>query len=249
MFVPNFSSVALPLTDLTKKGCPNELLWTDAQEIAFTNLKQSLVKFPILKLPNLSEPFILKTVASNRGIGAVLLQYEQDKKLPVAYASRKLKDSEASYATIEKECLAIVWSIQKFQKYLYGREFMLETDHKPLIYLNNAKIANSRLMQWALALQPYRFRIVAIKGTENVGGDYLKLYCRYEYRKPCMINFIWGLKTTMTSGEWTCLISFATAPLTCSERGRSEKFKMKMYVSSGIRTYTPLVHDRKVTAP
>ena len=56
-------------------------------------------------------------------------------------------------------------------------------------------------------------------------------------------------KTTMTSGEWTCLISFATAPLTCSERGGSEKFKMKIYVSSGIRTHTLPVHDRKVAAP
>ena len=58
-----------------------------------------------------------------------------------------------------------------------------------------------------------------------------------------------GSKTTMTSGEWTCLISFATAPLTCSERGGSEKFKMKIYVSSGIRTHTPPVYDRKVAAP
>ena len=58
-----------------------------------------------------------------------------------------------------------------------------------------------------------------------------------------------GSKTTMTSGEWTCLISFATAPLTCSERGGSEKFKMKIYVSSVIRTHTPPVHDRKVAAP
>ena len=58
-----------------------------------------------------------------------------------------------------------------------------------------------------------------------------------------------GSKTTMTSGEWSCLISFATAPLTCSEQGGSEKFKMKIYVSSGIRTYTPPVHDRKVAAP
>ena len=58
-----------------------------------------------------------------------------------------------------------------------------------------------------------------------------------------------GSKTTMTSGEWTCLISFATAPLTCSERGGIEKFKMKIYVSSGIRTHTPPVHDRKVAAP
>ena len=58
-----------------------------------------------------------------------------------------------------------------------------------------------------------------------------------------------GSKTTMTSGEWTCLISFATAPLTCSERGGSEKFKMKIYVSSGIRTHNPPVHDMKVAAP
>ena len=58
-----------------------------------------------------------------------------------------------------------------------------------------------------------------------------------------------GSKTTMTSGEWTCLISFATASLTCSERGGSEKFKMKIYVSSGIRTHIPPVHDRKVAAP
>ena len=58
-----------------------------------------------------------------------------------------------------------------------------------------------------------------------------------------------GSKITMTSGEWTCLISFATAPLICSERGGSEKFKMKIYVSSGIRTHTPPVHDRKVAAP
>ena len=58
-----------------------------------------------------------------------------------------------------------------------------------------------------------------------------------------------GSKTTMTSGEWTCLISFATALLICSERGGSEKFKMKIYVSSGIRTHTPPVHDRKVAAP
>ena len=58
-----------------------------------------------------------------------------------------------------------------------------------------------------------------------------------------------GSKTTMTSGEWTCLISFATAPLTCSERGGSEKFKMKIYVSSGIRTHNPPVHDRNVAAP
>ena len=59
----------------------------------------------------------------------------------------------------------------KFQSYLYGQEFLLETDHAPLIYLKRSKMGNSRLMRWALFLQTYRFRIQAIKGKENVGAD------------------------------------------------------------------------------
>lgn len=101
------------------------------------------------------------------------MQDEDGNKMPIAYASRKLKQAELAYATIEKECLAIVWAIQKFQRYLYGQEFLLETDHQPLIYLNRAKVTNARLMRWALILQPYRFRIVAIKGSDNVGADCL----------------------------------------------------------------------------
>ena len=63
--------------------------------------------------------------------------------------------------------------MQKFQQYLYGKEFILETDHQPLQYLQRAKVANARLMRWALLLQPYCFRIKAIKGKDNVGADYL----------------------------------------------------------------------------
>ena len=76
----------------------------------------------------------------------------------------------------------------------------------------------------------------------------LKLYCRYLYTRPCMINHIQGSKTTMTSGEWTCLISFATAPLTCSERGGSEKIQNENIFLQRIRTHAPPVHDMKVAA-
>ena len=69
----------------------------------------------------------------------------------MCYASKKLLDREKHYSVIERECLAIVWSEQKFQSYLYGKEFSLETDHQPLTYLNKAKVANARLMRWALA--------------------------------------------------------------------------------------------------
>ena len=83
----------------------------------------------------------------------------------------------------------------------------------------------------------------------NDHNDNLKAILQVLIYKALYDKSYLGSKTTMTSGEWTCLISFATAPLTCSERGGSEKFKMKIYVSSGIRTHTPPVHDRKVTAP
>ncbi|XP_069108942.1 uncharacterized protein [Argopecten irradians] len=172
-FIPNFAVTAVPLTDLTKKGMPNHIIWEDPQERAFETLKKMLATSPILKLPDLEEEFILQTDASDYGIGAILLQKEEDHLLPVAYASRKLKDSERAYAVVEKECLAVVWAVQKFQKYLYGREFVLETDHQPLVYLNKMKGVNSRLMRWALQLQPYRIKIRAIRGRDNVGADFL----------------------------------------------------------------------------
>lgn len=172
-FVPHFSHLASPLTDLTKKGLPNKVIWTEKHEEAFNGLKDSLVRAPVLKLPNLSQEFILQTDACDTGIGAILLQEEGSMRMPISYASRKLKASERNYSTIEKECLAIVWAIHKFQRYLYGKQFLLETDHMPLTYLQRSKATNARLMRWSLSLQPYRFRIVAIKGKENVGADYL----------------------------------------------------------------------------
>ena len=97
---------------------------------------------PILRMVDLSQPFILQVNASNDALGAVLLQKAEGKKSPVAYASRKLKTSEKAYAVIEKECLALVGGIQKLHRYIYGTAFMVETDHQPFSYLNKAKLAN-----------------------------------------------------------------------------------------------------------
>ena len=99
-FVPNFVHIALSFTDLTKLICEN------CHELLFQTLKLSLPCFPILKLPDLHDTFVLQTDASDRGLDAVLFQFEKNKKLPIAYACRKLKDGEC-----EKECLAVVWAI------------------------------------------------------------------------------------------------------------------------------------------
>ena len=176
-FIPSFSSIASPLTDLTKKDRPNSIKdWQDKHEKAFQTLKIRLTSSPILRLPVFRDeiPFVLRTDASGVGVGAVLLQeFEGEGRLPIAYASKKLLPRKKNYSTIEKECLGIIWGIEKFRKYLYGVEFLLETDHKPLSYLQTAKVLNPRIMRWAMRLQPYRFRIVAIGGQDNLGADYL----------------------------------------------------------------------------
>ena len=153
-FIPNFSSIASPLTDLTKRDRPNSIRdWQDKHEKAFQTLKNRLTSSPILCLPVFQNgtPFLLRTDASDVGIGAVLLQeFEGVGRLPIAYASKKLLPREKNYSMIEKECLAIIWGVENFRKYLYGVEFLLETDHKPLSYMQTAKVLNPRIMHWAM---------------------------------------------------------------------------------------------------
>ena len=172
-FIPNYAAIAAPLTDKTRNSEPNKITWNESQQLAFEKLKHSLATSPILMLPDFDKVFTLRTDASDLGIGAILLQDHDEVSFPVAYASRKLLKRERVYACIEKECLALVWGVHKFQNYLYGKEFIVETDHQPLAYLQKAKVANARLMRWALGLQPYRIRIIAIKGSDNVGADFL----------------------------------------------------------------------------
>ena len=172
-FVPNFAEIALPLTNLTKKGSPNGVPWDDIHQRSFESLKSYMVNSPILRLPELQRVFILRTDASNTGIGAVLLQESEGVAFPVAHASKKLLPRETRYSVIERECLALVLGIRKFQMYLYGKEFQVETDHYPLIYMQSAKLTNSRVMRWVLSLQPYRFQLKEIKGVHNIGADYL----------------------------------------------------------------------------
>lgn len=136
-----------------------------------------LMNEPILRLPDITKRFVLRTDASDLGIGAMLLQEHDDKLFPVSFISKKLSSSEKNYSTMEKECLAIVWAVKKFMPYLYETEFVLQTDHQPLVYLNKAKFLNGRIMRWAMYLQNYRINIQFIKGSDNVGADYLSRVC------------------------------------------------------------------------
>ena len=140
---------------------------------SFRQLKACLTSSPILKLPCLAETFFVRTDASMTGLGAALLQKVGGIKMPVAYASKKLLGREQRYSTIERECLGIVFAVRKFHKYIYGTSFVLETDHKPLTYLQSMKNSNDRILRWALLLQNYHFRLDYIKGSDNIVADYL----------------------------------------------------------------------------
>ena len=124
-------------------------------------------------LPDFDKPFILRTDASNVGLGAILIQDQGVGDQTIACASRKLNSAERNYSTIEKELLAIVWGIQKFTPFLYGREFILQSDHLPLQHLENMKSVNGRLTRWAMQLQPYAYIFQSIPGKDNVGADFL----------------------------------------------------------------------------
>ncbi|XP_076465998.1 uncharacterized protein LOC143297484 [Babylonia areolata] len=172
-FVPQFAEIALPLTDKTKGKEPAHVKWDESCERAFLQLKQVLCSRPVCLLPDLSKPFVLRTDASAVGLGALLLQDHRMGPQPVACASKKLNAAERNYPTIKRECLALVWGIQKFEPYLYGKPFVVQTDHAPLQYLDRAKTASGRLTRWALQLKPFSFTVQAIPGKENVGADYL----------------------------------------------------------------------------
>lgn len=171
-FVPHYSDIAKPLTNLTKKTLPRQVLSSPECETAFHQLKTALTQAPILAAPNPNKRFVIHTDASMFGLGAVLSQVGDDgKEHPVVYLSRKLLPLEVGYAAVEKECLALVWALKKLQPYVYGRSFTVMTDHNPLIWLNRVAGENGRLLRWSLALQPYNFTIQYRPGPQNGNAD------------------------------------------------------------------------------
>ena len=117
---------------------------------------------------------MLQTDASDRGIGVVLSQMDEDgHDYPVAYFSRKLLPREERYSTVEKKSLAIKLGVQAFRVYLLGRKFTIQTDHRALVWLDRLKDKNSRLTRWSLALQPFQFSVCHRAGREHGNADAL----------------------------------------------------------------------------
>ena len=173
-FIPNFASLAKPMTNLTKTKGQTSFRWSEEVQESFDNLKGKLVDAPVLCCPDFNNPFILQTDASNLGLGAVLAQYQDGKEVAIAYASRQLKPNEQNYATVQKECLAIIWAIKHFHHYLYGQpSFTIVTDHCPLQWLRKMQPKNQMIQRWICEIQGYSFVVKHRAGLTNTNADAL----------------------------------------------------------------------------
>lgn len=170
-FVSDFSTIVAPLTKLLKKRI--SWSWTDEQENSFQKLKTVLSSAPILARPNFTLPFVLQTDASNTGLGAVLTQIQDGEERVIAYSSRTLSRTEQNYSVTEKECLAVLFGIERNRHYLEGYTFTVITDHASLKWLLNLKNPTGRLARWSLRLQPFDFKIEYRKGKLNAVADAL----------------------------------------------------------------------------
>lgn len=170
-YVQDYAKIAKPLYNLCRKDIP--FIWNENCETAFSKLKKSLTTSPVLIFPNFGDTFIVTTDASDYAVGAVISQGNIPHDKPIQYFSKTLGPAQIKYSTIEKELLAIVWAVENFRHYLYGREFLIVTDHKPLTYLLSTKNINSRLHRWKLTLMEYNFKIVHKNGVQNVVADAL----------------------------------------------------------------------------
>ena len=179
-FIPNFSEIAEPIINLTRKYA--KFHWTKQCQEAFQFLKDSLKVVPLLAYPDPNKPYVLYTDASQSCIGACLTQSSDDGVLPIPnvqnekpiyFLSHKLSDTQTRWSTIEKEAYAIHYALQKLDHYLHNAKFTIKTDHKPLKYILESPMQNKKIQLWALGLSGYNCKVEYIEGVQNTCADLL----------------------------------------------------------------------------
>ena len=168
-FLPRLSTIMEPIRRLTRQDCNWE--WGEEQETAMSQLKRLVTTAPLLAYYDPAKKLTIQCDASSTGLGAALMQEGK----PLAYASRALSDTEVGYAQIEKECLAIVFSLERFHQYTFGRETTVLTDHKPLETIVKKPLhkAPKRIQGMLLRLLQYDIEITYRRGKEMHIADAL----------------------------------------------------------------------------
>jgi hypothetical protein len=165
--IQNFAEVARPLTRLTCKGVPFE--FGPEQRTSFETLKTLLTSNQVMAHPDPSKPYLLFTDACNYAVGAILCQTDDNGvERVVQYVSHQLAGAQLRWATIEKEAYAVVYAIGKLRPYLYGAQFTVYTDHKPLSSLFTKEFNNTKIQRWGVLLAEYGAKIEYRRGKNNI---------------------------------------------------------------------------------
>ena len=174
-FIPNSATILQPLNELLRKDA--KWKWSQKCQKSFEEAKEKLASSKVLMHYNPSLPIRMAGDASAYGIGAVIAHVLPDgTERPVAFASRTLTSSERNYAQVEKEALSLIFGVKRFHSYLYGRPFILVTDHKPLTAILGPKkgippLAAARLQRWAWILSAYTYEIEFRPTNEHCNAD------------------------------------------------------------------------------
>jgi hypothetical protein len=166
-FVKDFSTIAAPLNELTKKGVMFK--WGEPQENAFQELKKRLTEAPLLMLPNFTRTFEVESDASATGIGGVLMQEGK----PIAYFSEKLGGAQLNYSVYDKELYALVRVLETWQHYLWTKEFVIHSDHDALKYLKCQAKLNRRHAKWVEFIETFPYIVQYKIGKDIIVADAL----------------------------------------------------------------------------
>ena len=170
--MPGYAKLAEPLIALTRRNTP--YVWSSECACAFQALKDLLVSPAVMAHPDVRRPYKLYTDACNYAVGGILVQVDdQGVERVVQYVSRQLSETQRRWATIEQEAYAVVHCLVKLRPYLYGADFTVYTDHKPLRSLFTKEMNNTKIQRWAILLAEYGAKIEYRKGSENIRADML----------------------------------------------------------------------------
>lgn len=247
-FVPHFSSIIAPLCNLLKKS--NKWNWTSDCDQSFQTIKEYLVTAPILHMPDFSKRFYVQTDASSFGLGAVLSQQFSDGERVICYLSRSLTKQERQYSTTERECLGVLWALERLRPYLEGTEFTVITDHHSLIWLNNLKDPCGRLCRWAVRLQQYNFEIVHRRGKDNVVPDLLSRSVPVLDSVEIQENAYFNFEPDAVKDKWYLKLRdrIKHEPL-AFRRWRVESDKIYKYVRTNMPDFSDTEDNWKLVIP
>lgn len=244
-FLPRLSTTLEPLYRLTKKDVKWQ--WASAEQTAFQQIKEALCADTVLVHFDPSLPVGISCDASEVGVGSVLFhRYPDGSERPIANVSKTLTSTQRRYSQIQKEALAIIFGLSKFHQFLYGRRFILVTDHKPLIALFGPTkpipaLAANRLARWALTLSQYDYAIEYRKTSEHGNADALS-------RLPCGRDPKFDEEETGAECTNVCTVKFITDHLATDPKTLQTETAKDATLSSVIQ-YLRQQWPRDVPAP